>query len=162
MKPAHKIAALHESPGVDFAEAMEAHLLLGYVTSTPDAMALARRIRPDADTGNPWDVDENSSTLYVWCASGDLDALADLLRSIPNCNAVAYHRRGRLICRRTTLFLHAITRQRRRQNGGAIPPTVRPAVQGSDEADESPTQSPEGPPNAGGGAHGTCCHASEF
>jgi hypothetical protein len=48
MKPAHKIAALHESPGVDFAEAMEAHLLLGYVQSTPDAMALARRIRPDA------------------------------------------------------------------------------------------------------------------
>jgi hypothetical protein len=162
MKPAHKIAALHESPGVDLAEAMEAHLLLGYVTSTPDALAMARRIRPDADTGNPWDVDENSGTLYVWCASGDLDTLAGFLRSIPNCNAVAYHRRGRLICRFTTRFLHALTSKRRRQDGGAIPETVRPTVSRPDEADEPPTESPEGPPSASAGTHGTRCHASEF
>jgi hypothetical protein len=49
MKPAHKIAALHESPGVDLAEAMEAHLLLGYVTSTPDALAMARHTSHTAD-----------------------------------------------------------------------------------------------------------------
>jgi hypothetical protein len=162
MKPAHKIVALHESPGVDLAEAMEAHLLLGYVTSTPDAMALARRIRPDADTGNPWDVDPNATTLYVWCASGDLDALADFLRSIPNCNAVAYHRRGRLICRRTTHFLYAISRRRCCQGSRTIPETVRPAIPRPDETHGAPTQSPEGPPNASAGAHGTCCHASEF
>jgi hypothetical protein len=162
MKPAHKIAALHESPGVDLAEAMEAHLLLGYVQSTPDALAMARRIRPDADTGNPWDVDPNATTIYVWCASGDLDTLAGFLRSIPNCNAVAYHRRGRLICRLTTRFLHALTSKRRRQDGGAIPETVRPTVSRPDETYGTPNESPEGPPRAIAGTYDPGGYPGEF
>ena len=163
MNPARTILALHEAwPGVDFAEAMEAHLLLGYVFSTPQAMAMARRIRPDSDPGNPWDTHEEGTTLYVWSASGDIDTLAAFLRSIPKCNAVAYHRRGRLICRATTQFLHALSRQRRRQSRGTIPETIRPAVQGSDEADEPPTESAEGSPHADTGAHGPDCYPGEF
>ena len=163
MNPARVILALHEAwPGVDFAEAMEAHLLLGYVFATPEAMAMARRIRPDSDPGNPWDTHQDGTTLYVWSASGDIDALAAFLASIPNCNAVAYHRRGRLICRATTQFLHALTSKRRRQSRGTVPQAVRSAIQGSDEADAAPTESAEGVAHADAGAHGPCCDPSEF
>ena len=163
MSPARIIHALHETwPGVDFAEAMEAHLLLGYVYSTPEAMAMARRIRPDSDPGNPWDTHPDGTTLYVWSASGDIDALAAFLASIPKCNAVAYHRRGRLICRSTQQFLHALTSKRRRQSRRAIPPAIGQTVPGTDETDEPPTESAEGIAHADAGTHGPGGYPSEF
>lgn len=84
MSPAELAAQLYQDPGdVSFRELVEAHLLGGYVHSTPEGFVLARPVdskADEADIVNPWVIfpREQCDTWWIYLAAGDLASLLPL------------------------------------------------------------------------------------
>jgi hypothetical protein len=85
MTPVEKAAAVYQREwcASTFREDLEAHLLNGYVHSTPTAFVMARPVCSTVDEGlilNPWhrfDRGECDAWL-IWLAAGDLASLLSL------------------------------------------------------------------------------------
>jgi hypothetical protein len=67
--------------GSTFREDLEAHLLNGYVISTPETFAMGRPCPKGAEVFGPWRQwpAESCDSIFVWCAVGELSALAALV-----------------------------------------------------------------------------------
>jgi hypothetical protein len=68
--------------GASWLEDLEAHLLHGYVISTPTAFAMARPVPKGADVYGPWRTwpDEECDALFCWVAVGPL---SEILAMVP-------------------------------------------------------------------------------
>jgi hypothetical protein len=62
-------------------EALEAHLLYGYVFSTPDAFVMGRPVRRDGDVGDVWRTWplEECDAWFVWVGVGEVAQLLDFI-----------------------------------------------------------------------------------
>jgi hypothetical protein len=69
--------------GESWREDLEAHLLNGYVFSTPTLFAMGRPVPRGVDVYGPWRTwpVEESDSWFVWCAVGPL---AELLKVLPH------------------------------------------------------------------------------
>lgn len=80
MTPVEYAAAVYESEPCarTFKEDLEAHLLNGYVFSTPDYFVMGRAVDSKAsyaEITNPWHVFESVDAWWVYLASGDLSQI---------------------------------------------------------------------------------------
>lgn len=85
MTPAEKVAALYDADSPrTFREDLEAHLLHGYVVSTPEMFAMARAVErgaPDALLRDPWHVFSEPDSWYIYAfASTGRTSLAGLVK----------------------------------------------------------------------------------
>ena len=85
MTPVEKAAAVYQREwcASTFRSDLEAHLLNGYVHSTPEAFVMARPVNSKADEGlilNPWHRFERGEcdAWLIWLAAGDLASLLGL------------------------------------------------------------------------------------
>lgn len=67
--------------GDSWLEDLEAHLLGGFVISTPDAFLIGRPVPHGAEVVDAWEQwpREESDCWFVWCAAGDPRRLLDLM-----------------------------------------------------------------------------------
>lgn len=77
MTPVEKIAALYEQHGGSFREVLEAHLLHGYVYSTPDCFLIGRAVNSAAPLDeilDPWRTweREQQDAWWVYAMAGDI------------------------------------------------------------------------------------------
>jgi hypothetical protein len=76
ISPVERIAALYnESSPRSFKEDLEAHLLHGWVFSSPTYFCMGRGVERDAsqqDINNPWHLFSKPDTWYVYAFSGDI------------------------------------------------------------------------------------------
>jgi len=82
MTPVERAALLYEDIA-DFRRDLEAHLLQGYVHSTPEAFVMARPVcatAPEVEIVNPWHAfpRERWDAWWIWLAAGDLASLMPL------------------------------------------------------------------------------------
>lgn len=77
MTPFEQAVAVYEREGCaeSFREDLEAHLLNGYVFSTPDTFLMGRLVQHDADPAlilNPWHRFETGDCWMVYLAAGNI------------------------------------------------------------------------------------------
>jgi hypothetical protein len=95
MFPVEEAAQVCRGAGYEFREVLEAHLLNGFVFSTPDAFLAGRPVPKGADMSDLWCSwpDEVCNAWFVWLAAGDAWRLIDLTPyPLP---WVGWHRTGR-------------------------------------------------------------------
>lgn len=95
ISPVEQAAALCRARGASFRDELEAHLLNGWVFSTPDLFAMGRAVPRSADVsdlGATYPADE-CDAWFVWLGVGDARALLALMPYL--LPWIGWHRQGR-------------------------------------------------------------------
>lgn len=81
MTPVEKAAELCAARGGDFKEELEAHLLHGFVFSTPDLFLMGRTVPRGVDVSDLWQTwpKAECDAWFVWVGVGDAHALLALM-----------------------------------------------------------------------------------
>lgn len=84
MTPYEQAAQVYEQEesARPFWEDLQAHLLYGWVMSTPELFLMARQVKrdwPDELLKNPWAIDDDGDCWHVWLAAGDLSKVKEFI-----------------------------------------------------------------------------------
>jgi hypothetical protein len=81
MTPVEQAATLRRNAGANFTDELEAHLLNGFVFSTPIAFLMGRPVPKGVEIRSVWDTwpKAECNAWFVWLAVGDAWRLMDLM-----------------------------------------------------------------------------------